>query len=214
LQNGVLVQGISENILEGNMGGYLSGRYRTANRGAIEHAQRIDVRRLKQLGLVCSGAYVASTLRWSRHGEEYASVGISVDLSNGAGGAMNLAYSNHGVTQNQTVQIVAQPCRYGGHRFYFRCPVTGDRVAGLALAAGHFVSRKAARLTYSSQSEDKLGRLYRTRAKAEARAFGKDHYPRPRGKNRERLVERWIAAERAADELFASEAIRRFGLNL
>jgi hypothetical protein len=194
------------------VGGYSSGRYRTANRGAIEHAQRIDMRRLKQLGLVRAGAHVASTLRWSRNGEEFASVGITLDLTNVASGVMNLAYNYNGTPINQTVQISARPCRYGGQRFYFICPVNGDRVEGLALAAGRFLSRKAGRLTYSSQSETRLHRVYRARAKAEARAFGKDGHPRPRGQNREHLVDRWIAAEQAADELFVADAIRKFDL--
>lgn len=41
--------------------------------------------------------------------------------------------------------------------------------------------------------------------------MGKDGNPRPRGRNRERLLKAWIAAEEAADNLFVVEAGRRFG---
>lgn len=76
---------------------------------------------------------------------------------------------------------------------------------------GFFALRQAHRLNYCSQSADGLGRLHGARDKALARATGKDGNPRPRGANRERLVERWIALDEAADNMFASEALRLFG---
>ena len=127
---------------------------------------------------------------------------------------MCLTYGHAGEAVSQTVDIVAHPCRYGGHRFYFLCPMTSARVEVLAFSGGRFVSLKAARLAYQCQSETRLDRLYRARRKAEARALGKAGHPRPRGRNRERLVNRWNDVEAAAADLFVEESIRRFGLLL
>lgn len=193
------------------MGSLSSGRYRTVNRGAIEDAQWIDIRSLRRLGLIHAFANQSTFLRWSRCGEEIASAWVSVNVLNMISGTLRISYGGLVPSIVQTVKIVSQPCRFGGHRFYFLCPATGARVEVLALVDGRFVSRQAARLTHSSQSETKLHRLYRARAKAEAKACGDDGQPCPRGRNRERLRARWLALEDAVDDLFEAEAMRRFG---
>ena len=81
----------------------------------------------------------------------------------------------------------------------------------LAYGAGRFASRQAQRLTYSTQSEDALDRLRRARDKAEARAWGKDGQPRPRGANRERLLQRWNELDEAWEDLFGATLSRRWG---
>jgi hypothetical protein len=196
------------------MGSLSSGRYRTVNRGAIEDAQWIDIRCLRRLGLIHAFANQSTFLRWSRCGEEIASAWVSVNVLNMISGTLRISYGGLVPAFVQTVQIVSQPCRFGGHRFYFLCPATGARVEVLALVDGRFVSRQAARLTYASQSETKLHRLYRARAKAEAKACGDDGHPRPRGRNRERLSERSWALEMAAEDLLEHECLRRFGCAL
>jgi hypothetical protein len=123
-----------------------------------------------------------------------------------------LTYSANGEPKSQTISVEAEPCRFGGHRFYFRCPSNWRRCTVLACVNGTFASRQAQRLTYVSQSDDPLGRAYRARDKAEARALGQDGHPRPRGANRKRLVRRWIDREEAADALFTVTAMRRFDL--
>jgi hypothetical protein len=189
------------------MGSFSSGRHRTANRGAIEDTDTIDMRRLNRLGLVRAGESRSTFWRWSRRGEVAL---VSVDLTNLANGALRIDYWGL-VPFSQRVLIVAQPCRYGGHRFYFLCPITWARVEVLALDGARFISRKAAHLSYASQSETELHRLDRASAKAEARACGKDGYPRPRGQNRERLFVRWCALEEVADDLVEAEVSRRLG---
>lgn len=183
------------------MGSFSSGRYRTVNRGCIEDTWRIDIRQLRRDGFVREGTVQSCSTQWSRHGVGTASALLSIDLSNVACGALSIFYLHDGPPVSQTVQIASEPCRYGGHRFHFLCPVTGARVDVLALMGGQFVSRHAARLTYSSQSETKLYRLFRALGKAEARACGGDGFPRPRGRNRERQRERWWALEDAVEDL-------------
>lgn len=194
------------------MGGYTSGRYRTRNAGPVEAAQCVDVRRLRRMGLVKAGARTVGTLRWSTGGRETGSANVSVDLTDPAGGGwLVLSYAVKGSPRRDTVAMVAHPMRFGGWRFYMTCPAIGRRCEVLAFAHGRWASLRAQRLAYASQSEDQLGRLHRRRRKAEARALGTDGYPRPRGAKRKELLEAWTASELELDQVFAAEALRRFG---
>jgi hypothetical protein len=85
--------------------------------------------------------------------------------------------------------------RYGGRRYYFLCPKHGRRCEVLPMVGGVFASRQAGRLTYQSQSADQIDK-------------GK---PRPRGRNRERLVEAWSEADSAFENMFATTIMRRWG---
>ncbi|MFN3815158.1 hypothetical protein [Brevundimonas sp.] len=194
------------------MGGYSSGRYRIRNRGAVEQSLRFDIRRLRRSEFIRPGARVSGTWSWSRAGVRTGAIGFTIDLTDPANGFVELDYTTNGERRLRVVSLDAAPCRYGGRRFYFRCPRTGRRCELLCCVGGEFASRQHHRLTYSSQSETPLDRLQRAKDKAEARALGTDGRPRPRGENRERLVERWSDLEEDYLATFAAEASRRFGI--
>lgn len=194
------------------MGGYSSGRYRTRNRGTVEEALRLDMATLRRLGFLRPGAITTGPVSWTRGDERAGSITLKVDLTSLDDAHAVLTYTADGVPQVQRVQIVAEPCRFGGHRFYWLCPVmTWRRCTMLAYGAGRFASRQAQRLTYSTQSADALDRLRRARDKAEARAWGKDGHPRPRGANRKRRSQRWIELSTAWEDLFHATLNRRWG---
>jgi len=193
------------------LGGYSSGRYRTRNRGTVEETLRLDMPLLRRLGFLRPGAIATGPVRWTRGGEPSGSISLKVDLSSLDDAHAVLTYAADGKPTVQRVQLVAEPCRFGGHRFYWLCPVTWRRCTVLAYAGGRFASRQAQRLTYATQSEDALDRLRRARDKAEARACGQDGHPRPRGVNRERLLQRWIELETAWENLFGATITRRWG---
>lgn len=194
------------------MGGHSSGRYRTRNRGSIEQALRLDMAKLRRMGFVRPGAIVSGSQHWTRRGEPAGSISLKVDLSSLDDPHAVLTFTADGKPTVQRVQLVAEPCRFGGHRFYFLCPVmTWRRCTVLAFGAGRFASRQAQRLTYATQSADALDRLRLARDKAEARAWGKGGHPRPRGANRERLVERWIELDAAWESLVSAAITRRWG---
>ena len=194
------------------MGGHSSGRYRTRNRGTVEEALRLDMTQLRRLGFLRPGAVTTGQVHWTRGSDRSWSIALTVDLSSLDDAHAILTYAVDGDPKVQRVQIVAEPCRFGGHRFYWFCPVMAWRPCTvLAYGGGRFASRQAQRLTYASQSADALDRLRRARDKAEARVFGKDGHPRPRGANRERLVQRWIELETAWENLFGTTIIRRWG---
>lgn len=193
------------------MGGYTSGRYRTRNRGAVEEALRLDLRVLRRRGFLRPGAAATGPVEWTRRGERSGAITLRVDLTSLDDPHAVLTYAADGKPTVQHVQLALDPCRFGGHRFYWLCPVTGRRCAVLAYAVGRFASRQAQRLTYATQSADALDRLRRARDKAEARVFGKAGYPRPRGANRERLVQRWTELDAAWEDLFGATINRRWG---
>ena len=193
------------------MGGYSSGRYRTRNRGAIEEALRLDIPTLKRKRFFQPRARVSGPIFWTRGGERSGSITLTVDLTSLDDARAVLDYTADGKPTVQRVTIVAEPCRFGGHRFYWLCPVTGRRCTVLAYSGGRFASRQAQRLTYATQSADTLDRLRRARDKAEARAWGKDGHPRPRGANRERLFQRWNELDEAWEDLFGATITRRWG---
>jgi len=194
------------------MGGYSSGRYRTRNRGAIENTLRLDMTQLRRLGFLRPGAVVTGGVDWTRGGETSSSITLKVDLSSLDDAHAILTYAVDGDPKVQRVQIFAEPCRFGGHRFYWFCPVmTWRRCTVLAYGGGRFACRQAQRLTYATQSADALDRLGRARDKAEARAMGKNGQPHPRGANRERLLQRWDDLDAAWEDLFNATIARRWG---
>jgi hypothetical protein len=59
------------------------------------------------------------------------------------------------------IELERAQCRFGGWRWWFRCPATGRRAHKLFLPRGGecFMSRPAYRLAYASQRLDAMGRL-------------------------------------------------------
>ena len=198
------------------MGSWASGRYRTRNRGTVERSLRFDMRILRRDGFVRPGVRTSGTSQWSRRGDPIGSIGFTIDLTDpdpNRGFAV-LNFSVDGEPRTQRISIQADACRYGGRRYYFICPKWNERCEVLCGVGGVFASRGFHRLTYYSQSETPLDRLKRAEQKAEARLFGKDGNPRPRGANRERLGERWCDLSEQWERLFAVEVGRRFGIGL
>jgi hypothetical protein len=118
-----------------------------------------------------------------------------------------LSYSANGEPRTVTVQLEAVPMRFGGFRYYAICPRTLRRCLVLPVVGGVVACRQAHRLTYATQSMDRLGRTRERMERCEKRLREK---PR-RGRNRERLMQAWIGASEDFEDLFASEAMRRFG---
>ena len=188
------------------MGGSASGRYRTRNRGTVDAACRIDLRILKRWGALKEGQTFGGTLRWTRNGQPSGSMGYTV-VMDPEDRRLILSYSTNGEARTVTVQLVAVPMRFGGFRYYALCPRTLRRCQVLPVVGGVIACRQAHRLTYASQSMDRLDRTRERMERCEKRLHEK---PR-RGRNRERLTQAWIRASEDFEGLFASEAMRRFG---
>jgi hypothetical protein len=185
------------------VGGSRSGRYRTRNQGAVEHALPLDIRQLRRRGYLRPGARLVRDWSWTwaaPSNRPAGAIDFIIDLTAPDGGFVELLFKRNGERQTQRIEIESVPCRYGGRRLYFTCPRTGQRCEVLYGVGGEFASREAHRLTYISQSLGRLSRLHIGRRKAQARALGEEGQPRPRGENREYLTERWSAYLEAIDE--------------
>ncbi|MBP7482059.1 MAG: hypothetical protein KA788_05935 [Lacunisphaera sp.] len=109
---------------------------------------------------------------------------------------MVISFSHKGEQVTQNITLEAVPMRFGGWRWYARCPSSGRRCTTLVMPNGghRFASVKAWRLPYASQNEDAFGRAHRRIAKANERLARMSRYARrpTRQRQRERL---WEAEE-------------------
>ena len=136
---------------------------------------------------------------------------VSVNLSDPVSGSVTVRFNLNSEPKVQTIDLVSVPMPYGGRRYYFVCPKHGRRCEVLPSVGGVFASRQALRLTYQSQSSDRVDRLRDRARKLEKRIWPDKGKPRPRGRNRERLVEAWIGADREFEDSFAATVMRRWG---
>jgi hypothetical protein len=189
------------------VGSFLSGRYRTRNRGTVESVCRIDLRFLRSQGAFRDGHVSAGHLRWLRHGEETGSVGYTADLTSADSRQLVVSFTYRGEAKRTVIALEAVPMRFGGHRLYASCPLSGRRCEVLPILGGVVACRQVHRLVYASQSLDGLDRVRDRMDRCEKRLREK---PR-RGRNRERLLAAWSAASEDFASLFHAEAMRRFG---
>ena len=171
------------------------GRPRTTRVGNIDDAFVLDIRVFRRSGAIQPGRVTQGLLRGAQGGFGGADVQWTLDLKNPLYGRLTVTGEVQGRRIDQTVEVAPSPCRYGGRRYWLVCGSSRARACALALSGGQFVCRAAARLSYACQSETELYRLARAARKAEARAFGLDGHPHPRGRRRERLEARYRALE-------------------
>lgn len=183
------------------MGGINFGRRRNVHRGAVEQFPVIDLRVLKRAGLLKPGECTYDTLCWRNQDLEALEVRIFIDLSDDDDASMRIS----GDVTGQRAAIECVPFPYGGYRCYFHCPLTGTRCEQLFLVDGIFASRKVHRLTYASQSEDKLSRARRKVRKLYRQVEGDSRYDRPRGRNRYTKVQELRRAKSNADEYYRDQ---------
>jgi hypothetical protein len=108
----------------------------------------------------------------------------------------------------QRISLTATRPRFGGMRWWFICPVTGERVGRLYLPPGasQFASRRAHGLAYACQTESISARAARRRRKLLAR-LGDGDAPfgwiplKPKGM-------RWTTYARSVNQIKTLEAVR------
>ena len=104
------------------------------------------------------------------------------------------------------IDLERTPCRFGGWRWWWRCPSTGRRAHKLFLPRGgwRFLSRPAYGLAYTSQRLDPIGKLHHRRWLVVRKLGGDWDLPRrPKGMRRltyERLLGRLEEIELRLDD--------------
>ena len=157
------------------VGGYGSGRYGWSTTDKLNSCLKLNLKPILK-------GYQSGSLSWSRNNKQFASIGYSRFLDNPADMYIRLNYSitphnQEAINLDYQIQIITTPANFGGHRFWFICPVTFKKATVLYSSSRYqkFFSRHAIGLLYQSQSENHGYRmLYRMLYKIERKLGGQD----------------------------------------
>src|SRR5262249_45813823 len=208
-------------FLEALMGGYGSGR--SGGGPTVEDSLTLNLPLLFKTGWLKPGARTSGTLRWFfvGTGEETASMGFEAYLG-AEEGYIRLDWTSTNRRSGETRQcenrigLTTTPQPFGGRRWWFVCPRTGQRAARLHLPPGTytFASRRAHRLAYRSQLETPpdraLSRAFALRRKLGAGGGTGDYIPKPKGMHW-RTFERAVARIRRAEDIVDMHEALLFG---
>lgn len=103
----------------------------------------------------------------------------------------------HSGTEAYAVELTATAPTFGGRRWWFRCPATGERVRKLYLPRGgrRFLARSTYGLLHDSRGEGRMDRAGRRVRKLERRLGPDGSRPRwMKGGAYARLFARWVKA--------------------
>ena len=173
------------------MGGFGSGRI--SGRSVVEESLALDLNRLLRDRNFRPGDRVTGSLigRCPRTGKTYA-LGYEASLIDRENAWALLQHTVDGALRIYRVKLEVTPCHYGGWRWWWICPVSGQRVAKLYLPPGgtFFAARSALELAYSSQRESPGERLKRKHSWLHWKLGDEDNcyddslLPRPKGMHR------------------------------
>ncbi|WP_417790327.1 hypothetical protein [Terasakiella pusilla] len=161
------------------MGGMGSGSYyRWNSKQTVEDGLTLDLNKLIRDGSIKPGLAWQGTLVWTntRTGEQVASIGYVADLMDPDNAHIRLHYNHNDKPQNYSVPLTTTRPNFGGVRWWFICPVSGQRVGKLHSPPGQplFASSKVLNLAYHSQREHKfqrlLNRAYKLRERIDRKA--------------------------------------------
>lgn len=177
------------------------GGWNSTGRQEADGLKKIQASFLKKHGYF-SGRYQSGTMIWtSSYSDRKSSIGIGV-WATPDNPLMRLNYTR---TSNETgekkdfmydIPLTATPCRYGGKRWWFTCPMSRDgrycgrRVAVLYLGGDLFACRHCYNLTYASRNASALykGFVSAPDLDEQAAKVGRTHYRgRPTKKYRKLL---------------------------
>jgi hypothetical protein len=139
------------------MGGFGSG-WRRARTNVVEDCLVLSIADLVREKIIVPGTVERGVLAWSRAGQQpHAQVNYEADLLTDKHAAIQLRYRLDDRSESTHVWLRYTQPQYGGRRWWFVCPLTGDRVAKLYLPPGQnrFASRRAYGLSYSSSRKSR-----------------------------------------------------------
>lgn len=114
-------------------------------------------------------SYSSGTIRWTMNGEERSSIGFSISRDNWNTPQeetyirLNYTHTSNSTEQkesmNYRIELESTPCKYGGKRYWFICPLTkngkycGRRVGVLYSIGKWFGCRHCGDIAYQTQME-------------------------------------------------------------
>lgn len=204
------------------MGGYGSGRY--SGKRTLDGGLTLDLGGLIRKQNVRPGWHVSGILTWTytRSRKKMAEICYEANLTNNGASWIRLEYSINSTPMDYKVYLTSTPCNFGGIRWWWLCPSTGQKVSKLYLPSGGtiFAARSAHQLAYSSQREAGIDRTHARQARLfEKLRASDDRYngyvpARPKGMHK-RTYDRLTAQLRCAIEdhatVFTLRAMRTLG---
>ena len=194
---------------------------RARQRACLNQGLKLDLNKLRRQGLVRPGARLGPAgIRWnSAYWGEIASGFITANMEGRYEGWLRIQIGD----LDQRIILVPRPRHFGGHQWYFVCPVMNRdcSVVWLPPGANRFCSREKwgpRRVAYASQFADPDNRAHLGQAKIRARLIGDldpdewDLPPKPKGmrwRTYNRYVERYDAYE-ATLEYEIAELMAKF----
>jgi hypothetical protein len=193
------------------VGGYGSGRH--GGLPTVESGLTLDLYGLIRHGVVKPGHHRSGSIVWTRvgTGEEVASIRYEAHMGVDSG-QVRLRYTATRTWDGEkrdsdySIMLVTTLQPFGGRRWWFRCPRSGDLVSKLHLPNGAFTfaSRRAYRLGYRSQRETprdrSLSRAFALRRKIGDEGGIGDYIEKPKWM-------RWRTFERAMERVNGAEEI-------
>lgn len=127
----------------------------------FDECKTISIKRLKEWGYLSGIGKQSGTITWSRFGEVYASIGITVDTSKENHSYIELKYNIDSVPVYNLIPLVKRKSNLGrGECWYFLCPKTVKLCRKLHSVGGHFYHRTAFKgCMYESQTYSKAFRV-------------------------------------------------------
>jgi hypothetical protein len=194
---------------------------RIRQRLSLESALRLSLRSMFARGALAPATETAGTWIFTRNGVTIGSLAFTASLRHRKG-ELNLKYVINGVSTpvTETIALETTPLNFGGRRWWFRCPSSGERALFLYKfpQMKEFCSRRAIAPspTYWTQRRGGLSRIHEQR-RALRRKLGDtesgigDDLQRP-SRMRSRTFAKYLARDdelaRREDELLLSELSR------
>jgi hypothetical protein len=205
------------------MGGFGSGRYGAAPTSEATQSFVLEMAALTRAS-IGPGLHGKAFIHY---GEERFPVELMTDTRTEGPGFIDFAHETRDTSDPAPIRYRiwlnwSRPC-FGGRRYWFCCPGSGERAAKLYLPLGghRFLSRQAYRLGYACQRETRSDRLMRKARKlhralgGDGEAIDQEAPDKPKGmhwRTYERKLAAWTGAVERADEAFALWVGRRFQL--
>lgn len=145
------------------MGSYMSGPP-SGGQPVVTDAPRLDLSALHRSGFIQAGQRTTCAVHFGRSADPATAVALYVDIDLTDPTASCLWVrdaAGHGPVRTQSVRLTATTPQYGGSRYWFICPLTGNRARVLYRPSGTvlFASRRAYGLAYRSQRQTMVDRL-------------------------------------------------------
>ena len=123
------------------MGGSGSGRSWGFGRSTVEDSLTLDINKLVRDGMIRTGVWCSGNLIWRQvsTGEKTASIAYEANAKDPYGAWFRVHYRVNGELQDYRITMETTQPNYGGRRWWFRCPLTSNRVAKLHLPPGEIL---------------------------------------------------------------------------